>query len=103
MLVRVDLDLKPQRAHGRHLRLESVDKADHLLDGPPGLAQPGIERAPERVEQRPDRRPGDLHQVDILGISGRRREEQLVQRGPSAERELAGQLWYVEDLDDRAG
>ena len=98
MLARVDLDLELQ---GRG-RLGLGRKAEHEVHRVPGLfalalAQPG-ECVADGIDRRADRFGFRLHKVDVFRVAQRLLEEQLVDRGSTAEGHLASQCWRVEEV-----
>jgi hypothetical protein len=52
---------------------------------PRGLAEPGIEPRTNGFENGADRPGLELGEVKVFGVSARRRQHDLVERGPAAE------------------
>jgi hypothetical protein len=66
-LARVDLDLQPQRSHGRYLGLEPVDERDASFGTRPlRTAEPGFELTAHGVQERADGAGRRLHQIDVV-------------------------------------
>ena len=103
MLAGVDLDLEPQPQWRYVLGGETVHQVDPaLLELPLWPAEPRVQDGANPIEGLTDGLRVHLHQIDVLGVSGRRCEVQLVQRGSAAESETVRQLGCAEQLDDGA-
>lgn len=104
VLARVDLDLQAEPPHRRNLGGEAIDeRGGGRRPLPTRFAEQWIEPLPEAVEHISYRTSLDLHEVDVFGIPARRRQHDLVDRGPAPEGEYLGQLSIREDLDERPG
>lgn len=56
---------------------------------------------PKAVENSADRPGLDLHEVEVFGVSARRRQNELVERSPAAEGEAVRERRIREDLHER--
>lgn len=103
MLARVDLHLQPKRSHWRDFRLEPVEQC-HTAFGTRALGQPEpmVEPFPHRVQDGSNRARCSLHQVDVLGVSAWRLNEQLVELRAATQGDLPRQRRFAEQFDQRA-
>ena len=104
VLARVDLDLEPHPLHRFEGTVVAVAQchptAAALVTRCP---KPGVEPFTNGIRQRTDRTSSKLDQIDVLRVAAWQRDEELVQRGPSAKSEPVGDDRVGEQLDQRTG
>ena len=96
----VDLDLQFHRQRWGPVARRPIDErhaafAGSSLRGP----EPRIEHGPYRREGRTDRAPLHLHEIQVLRVARRRRQEQLVERGPASEGHRSRRHLVTEQID----
>jgi len=96
--MRVDLDFQPEGYRGIGLGCEGKDQVDRMSRGfAAAWPEPGQGLA-NGVDRGANGFWPHLHEVDILRISERLAKEELVDRGPAAERQVLGEHRLVEDV-----
>ena len=101
VLAGVGLDLESEPDHRRDLGLEPVDEPHALALLPLRLAEPTVEPRAEAIDRRLRRDRAQLNEIDVVGVAPWRREMQLVERCPAAQRDRARELGVFEDGDER--
>ena len=102
MLAGIDFDLQAHALRRHVLGLETIYER-HSAFGllPLRLAKPRVEHLVQRIHDRAGRSWRNLHEVDVLGVAGGRRQMELVERRAATERKLIGQERMREYPDQR--
>ena len=102
MLPGVDLHLEPLLLDRCDFGRESVVEGDPALPLLPlRLAEPGIQRAVNGIHDRADPPSLHLHEIDVLRVSRRCPQKELLQRGAATKGNLASKDFLGVEINER--